>query len=132
MPQNRAALPDMTPAQAEYVLSTLLRDKKVNARDIRQALDRMHEEIAELEARLASLRDPGRAASGPRRSRATSSRRTRSTMPPEQAHASRQLQGRYMSLIRQFPESRRGKYKKMAAKQGREAAVAAMQAVQTK
>ncbi|HEX2834526.1 MAG TPA: hypothetical protein VHW00_16055 [Thermoanaerobaculia bacterium] len=41
--------------------------------------------------------------------------------------ASRQLQGRYLSLVRQFPEKKRGDYAKIAKEKGREAAIKAMQ-----
>jgi hypothetical protein len=40
--------------------------------------------------------------------------------------ASRQLQGRYLALIRQVPKSKRAAFSKMAKEHGREAAVKAM------
>ena len=43
--------------------------------------------------------------------------------------ASRQLQGRYLGLIRQIPASRRGQYQKIAKEQGRESAIKSMQDV---
>ena len=52
-------------------------------------------------------------------------RRRRSKITPEQL-ASRQLQGRYLGLIRQIPASRRAQYQKIAKDQGREAAINAM------
>ena len=53
-------------------------------------------------------------------------RRRRSAITPEQL-ASRQLQGRYLGLIRQIPASRRGQYQKIAKDKGREAAIKEMQ-----
>jgi hypothetical protein len=50
----------------------------------------------------------------------------RSAITPEQL-ASRQLQGRYLALIRQIPASRRGQYAKTAKDKGREAAIKDMQ-----
>jgi hypothetical protein len=41
--------------------------------------------------------------------------------------ASRQLQGRYLALVRQFPENRRAQYAKTAKEKGREAAIQEMQ-----
>jgi hypothetical protein len=41
--------------------------------------------------------------------------------------ASRQLQGRYLGLIRQIPASQRGRYTKTAKERGREAAIKEMQ-----
>jgi len=55
-------------------------------------------------------------------------RRQRSAITPEQL-ASRQLQGRYLALIRQIPESRRAQYAKIAKDNGRESAIKAMQDV---
>ena len=53
-------------------------------------------------------------------------RRRRSAITAEQL-ASRQLQGRYLGLIRQIPASRRGQYQKTAKEKGREAAIKEMQ-----
>jgi hypothetical protein len=52
--------------------------------------------------------------------------RKKSALSPEQL-ASRQLQGRYLGLIRQIPASRRGQYQKIAKEKGREAAIREMQ-----
>jgi hypothetical protein len=52
-------------------------------------------------------------------------RRSRSAITPEQL-ASRQLQGRYLGLIRQIPASKRGQYQKIAKDKGREAAIKEM------
>ncbi|HEX7807960.1 MAG TPA: hypothetical protein VF608_04540 [Thermoanaerobaculia bacterium] len=41
--------------------------------------------------------------------------------------ASRQLQGRYLALVRQFPEKKRADYAKIAKEKGREAAIKEMQ-----
>lgn len=53
-------------------------------------------------------------------------RKTRSNITPEQL-ASRQLQGRYLGLIRQIPANKRGQYQKTAKDQGREAAIREME-----
>lgn len=52
--------------------------------------------------------------------------RKRSAITPEQL-ASRQLQGRYLALVRQFPENRRSAFAKTAKEKGREAAIKEMQ-----
>ena len=54
-------------------------------------------------------------------------RRGRTAITAEQL-ASRQLQGRYLGLIRQIPASRRGPYQRTAKEKGREAAIKEMQA----
>jgi hypothetical protein len=56
---------------------------------------------------------------------AAGKRRRRARITPEQL-ASRQLQGRYLGLIRQIPANRRGQYQKIAKDSGREAAINAM------
>lgn len=55
-------------------------------------------------------------------------RRRRSRITAEQL-ASRQLQGRYLGLIRQIPASRRGLIQKIAKDRGREAAINEMRVV---
>jgi hypothetical protein len=55
-------------------------------------------------------------------------RRRRSRITPEQL-ASRQLQGRYLGLIRQIPASRRAAFQKTAKDRGREAAINEMRTV---
>jgi hypothetical protein len=58
----------------------------------------------------------------------TARRRGRTPITAEQL-ASRQLQGRYLGLIRQIPASRRGQYQRTAKERGREAAIKEMQSV---
>jgi len=53
-------------------------------------------------------------------------RRRRSAITPEQL-ASRQLQGRYLGLIRQIPANKRAPYQRTAKEKGREAAIREMQ-----
>lgn len=53
-------------------------------------------------------------------------RKRRSAITPEQL-ASRQLQGRYLALVRQFPATRRVQYARIAKEKGREAAIREMQ-----
>lgn len=53
-------------------------------------------------------------------------RRRKTAITAEQL-ASRQLQGRYLALVRRFPESRRAAYAKIAKEKGREAAIREMQ-----
>jgi hypothetical protein len=53
-------------------------------------------------------------------------RRRKSAITPEQL-ASRQLQGRYLGLIRQVPANKRAQYQKIAKEKGREAAIRELQ-----
>jgi hypothetical protein len=53
-------------------------------------------------------------------------RKARTAITPEQL-ASRQLQGRYLALVRRFPENKRAQYAKTAKEKGREAAIRDME-----
>jgi hypothetical protein len=54
--------------------------------------------------------------------------RRRSKQITAEQLASRQLQGRYLALVRQFPERKRLEFAKIAKERGREAAIKEMQA----
>ena len=69
-------------------------------------------------------RPPGRPPGSAAGAKAAARKRTRIT--PEQL-ASRQLQGRYLGLIRQIPATRRSQYQRVAKERGREAAIREMQ-----
>lgn len=139
----------MSAGQAQYILERMVNDRRVSAADVNRYVSDMHREISDLEQRLQSLRSaagasmssaqpvrrgPGRppgsgakqasstAAAAPRRRR----RRGSSSLTPEQ-RASRQLQGRYLGLIRQIPATRRAQYARIAKERGREAAIKEMQ-----
>jgi hypothetical protein len=66
------------------------------------------------------------AAQGNQGAGAAKGRKRRSAITPEQL-ASRQLQGRYLGLIRQVPASKRAQFQKIAKEKGREAAIREMQ-----
>jgi O6-methylguanine-DNA--protein-cysteine methyltransferase len=125
----------ITPAQAHYVLSRMVGDRKVSRRDVALYLGMMQKEIDELERRLETLRSlrEGEEASGPvaagKRSKAAgaSSHKRKRRITAEQK-ASRQLQGVYMSLLRRIPKSKRAQYQTLAREKDRQAAVDAMKA----
>lgn len=73
-------------------------------------------------------RPPGRPPAAAAGGGAKAGRRRRSAITPEQL-ASRQLQGRYLGLIRQIPASKRAQYQRTAKEKGREAAIREMQGV---
>lgn len=76
--------------------------------------------------RAASANAGGeQAAAAPKAGRG-SKKRARAAITPEQL-ASRQLQGRYLALIRQIPAARRAPYAKLAKEKGREAAIKELQ-----
>jgi len=132
----------LTPAQAQYVLSRLMQDGKLSAREVAKYLSSMQGEIRDLEDRLLHLRSlasgpaparrgrRGRRAVGrPRAAAATAAKpvKKKVALSPKQ-RASRQLQGVYMSLIRQFPKGKRTAIQTLAKEKDRQAAVDLMKA----
>lgn len=128
------ATSQLSPAQSHYVLSRLIEDKKVSNRDIVQYLSSMQTEIRALENRLEHLRTLTRGTASPavRRGRkpARAAKAAKVAKPAKrkvvlspQQRASRQLQGVYMSLIRQVPKTKRTTFQNLAREKGRQAAV---------
>jgi hypothetical protein len=120
----------MNEQQAAYVLDYLVRSGRVSPREISRIVA---EGIRQTEDRLNALRDglAARAAPNSTKSHPVSAgrrpaRRRRRHVSPEVA-ASRQLQGRYIALLRQLPQRRRARISKIAKDEGREAAIKAMQ-----
>jgi len=151
-PRQSASSPSLSSGQASYVIDRMISDRRVSPGEIIRYVNEMQREIDELEKRLQSLRAAAggggaAAASAPRRrGRPPGSRnrakaaaapaaaagakrgrrgRRRTAITAEQL-ASRQLQGRYLGLIRQIPASKRGQYQKIAKDKGREAAIKEM------
>ena len=131
----------LSPGQASYVIDRLIGDRRITWSEVHRYAEDMKREINHLEARLSSLREaagdairgaiesmrPGRRRGRPPGSgkAAGRKRRRRASITAEQL-ASRQLQGRYLGLIRQIPASRRAQYQRIAKEKGREAAIKEM------
>jgi hypothetical protein len=115
--QQQAAGTGLSPSQALYVLDRLVRERRVNGREVAKMASEMTAEIADLERRLEMLRGSG-----------GSTARGRRTSRPVNAAvaASRRLQGEYMGLMRHMAGRERARIKKIAASKGREAAVREM------
>jgi len=124
-------VPQSSSSEAQQILDAMIRDGRISAADVHR-----YSEIQKLEERLQALRSGGtaaplwraRRAAAPATAPARSGRRRRTAITAEQL-ASRQLQGRYLGLIRQIPASQRGRYTKTAKERGREAAIREMQVV---
>ncbi len=123
MPRGRRSLLSVTNAQE--VLQELIREGRISAADLKR-----YREILDLERRLEALRGGGarRRAFAPQRGRVT----RRASGITAQQRASRQLQGRYLGLIRQIPATQRSRYAKIAKDRGREAAIKEMQSALSK
>ena len=154
-PRKSVPNSNLSHGQASYVLDRMINERRISQGEVLRYVSEMQREIDELEKRLQSLRAAAgggggggyAAAAAPRRrgrppgsrnrAKAASApsaegggakrgrRRRRSNITPEQL-ASRQLQGRYLGLIRQIPASKRGQYQKIAKDKGREAAIKEM------
>jgi len=141
----------ISPSQAHYVLGKLLSEKRVTSREVSDYLSQMDGEIRDLEARLAVLREarvagavspvlPARARRGrpastprvepakpaPRKRSRRRSRKAASAPATAERSESQQLQGKYLSLIRQIAKERRSRFQQIALQQGREEAIKQM------
>jgi hypothetical protein len=129
----------VTAGEALYILDRLIQERRLKPGEADRLVAEMHREIEELERRLEALREAtGKARTSriPRGSRAARDRSALTTrdsrrVTPELAK-SRRLQGEYMGLMRHIQGPARARMKKLAADQGREAAIKAMRASLTK
>lgn len=115
--QQQSTGTGLSPSQALYVLDRLVRERRVNGREVSKMASEMSAEIADLERRLEMLRGSTAPARGGRRS----SRPVNAAVA-----ASRRLQGEYMGLMRHITGRERARIKQIAATKGREAAVREM------
>jgi hypothetical protein len=139
VPRGRRPGSKISVSDAHEFLQHLIREGKVLASDIGRYL-----EIRKLEERLAALRGGtgrrrGRPPGGGNAQKAAGAspagaggRKRRKRRLTAKGLASRQLQGRYLGLIRQIPASQRSKYTKIAKEKNREAAIKEMQSALNK
>lgn len=129
---RRTSSARLSPSQAQQILETLIKEGRISSGDLNRYV-----EIQKLEERLQSLRGGGgmrgrrpgwRAAAPAAPAGAPKGRRRRRRGPiTAEQLASRQLQGRYLGLIRQISASQRARYAKIAKDKGRESAIREMQ-----
>lgn len=111
------------PEDFQYAVEEFLRQKKVTPLEVRAAANRGRE-IAELRDRLESL-EAGRGRRGrpPGRAVARGKKKRKVRMTPKMK-AARQIQGKYLGTLKKLKKAAdRNKYKTMAKKEGREAAI---------
>lgn len=143
---TKSAAEPLTPAQASYVLEQALADRKLSRADVDGYLSRMSDEIAEIQSRLARLRESG--VEGVMSIRRKLGKKLRGGDPPfpksehaggdppfprkrkkrvsAERKASMKLQGEYLGLLSAFSKKERVTYQALAKKDGREKAIAAM------
>ena len=108
---------------AQDILQQLISDGRISAADINR-----YREIRQLEQRLQALRGVGGVVARRRgRPAGQGGGRKRTSALTSEQRASRQLQGRYLALVRRIPAGRRGRFGQIAKEKGREAAIRAMQ-----
>ena len=121
MPRGRRAA---VPNDAQEILQQLISEGRISAQDVDRA-----RQISDLERQLAALRGGGgarRRGRPPGMGAPGKSTASASVLTSEQ-RASRQLQGRYLALVRRIPAGKRARYGQIAKEKGREAAIRAMQ-----
>src|SRR4051812_33641177 len=130
MAKTQSPSTQVSPGEALYVLDRLINEKRITASEVARLAADMHDEIADLERRLAALRQAAESVrSGSRNPVSTRASSGRAKPVNPSLMRSRKLQGEYMGLIRHIPASARPRMKKLAGEQGREAAVKAMRAL---
>jgi hypothetical protein len=135
---------NLSTATAAMIFSRAHAEGKIKNGDITRYMREMEGEINDLEARLQILREasgstnghsvktsarrgPGRPRNDENKASAAPQKAKRKAqLSPEQI-ASRQLQGRFLAMIRQIPANKRSQYSKTAKERGREAAIKDMQ-----
>jgi hypothetical protein len=147
--RGRKPSTDFSPNEALFILQGLVRDGRVHKDDLNMYRQRMRDEAHGLLERLralgwneaasaagAAVVGAAVAAAAPAVGRGVHvafheskqvARKVRRKVSAE-VKAAQQLQGRYLSRIRQFAKSQRAKFTDMAKADGREAAIAAMDA----
>ncbi|HEY6051898.1 MAG TPA: hypothetical protein VIZ58_11655 [Thermoanaerobaculia bacterium] len=118
----------LTPDQAQYVLTTLLAQRKLRQTQIDQALRNRESEIRALRERLASLEgmNDGAARSSGRRGRragSASARPVRRRKMSPKVRALRRLQGKYMGFVRGLKPAEKARVRSVREKQGMAAAI---------
>ena len=133
--------------QALYVLEKAVFDRKLTAADVDRYAASMHREISSIEEKLAQLKDavvgPVRrlfggdtpfplgkhkvaGGDGPFPAKEAKPAKKRKKRVSAAVKASRQLQGKYISALRNLPKSQRAIFQAIAKKDGREKAISAI------
>ncbi len=143
-PRNPVTL-SLSAHQALYVLEKAVFDRRLTSADVDRYVASMHHEISSIEERLNRLKDAfvgpvkrifggdmpfplGKnkvaGGDGPFPAKEEKPAKKRKKHVSAAVKASRQLQGKYISALRNLPKSRRAAFQKIAKEEGREKAIA--------
>jgi hypothetical protein len=130
--KNEAAI-DVTPGQAQWIVKRMVAERRIAAADVRSMLEGLGGEIADLERRLAALREarenapvvPQAARSGSPSGNARKRKGGRRTKAP--GHP-RGIAGTLAVLLRSIPAAEHAAIASIRANQGIQAAIAAAKA----
>jgi hypothetical protein len=136
MAEKSAAI-GVTPGQAQWIVEWMIAERRIAAADVRNILADMGEEIAELERRLATLREVrGDASAGLQAPRSEPpARKTRKRRGGRRKVASghpRGIAGTLAVLLRSIPAAEHAAIQAIRADQGIRAAIKAAQAAAKK
>lgn len=123
----------MTPAEAHYVLQTLLSQGKIRQSQVNAVLGGRTKEIATLRERLAALEGIPEGQRGKSRGRAKASAgRRRNVKISPKVRALRRLQGKYMGYVRRLKAAEKARVREVREKQGMQAAIRLASSLGTK
>jgi hypothetical protein len=117
---------DLTPGQAQWVVERLLAERRITSSEVRSMLAGLSTEIANIERRLASLREAAGTASVTAQSprNAAPTRKTRKRAGGKRGHP-RGIAGTLAVLLRSIPAAEHAAIAAIRADKGIKAAIAA-------
>jgi hypothetical protein len=124
----------VTPAQAHWIVERLIADRRISAADVRGLLSDLADEIADIERRLAGLREAsghGPVASPAPLSEAPAAKPRKRAGRRKKGHP-RGIAGTLAVLLRSIPAAEHAAIAEIRANQGIKAAIKAAQAVAKK
>jgi hypothetical protein len=121
---------DLTPGQAQWVVERLLAERRITSAEVQSMLAGLSAEIADIERRLASLREAGGTGSvaAPTPRSAPPTRRTRKRRAGGKKGHPRGIAGTLAVLLRSIPAAEHAAIAAIRADKGIKAAIAAAKA----
>lgn len=112
----------LTSNESHYVLTTLMRQGKVRASQVKAALRGRKEEIRQLRERLDSLESLGQGSASAGRPPRRGRRRARRKLSPR-VRSLRRLQGKYMGFVRRLNPAEKARVRAVRKKNGMRPAI---------